>query len=83
MIITKEILIEKDACNAGLEWFSRKYGEDAKVDHKTILDDLSIDKLNYGEWLLKNFELSGIYRHWDDIGQLIQQYRFVDGKIID
>jgi len=79
MLITLEILKEKQACKPALECFIKNFGESAELE--TILKKINSDKNNnYAFWLARDFKLSGEYKSWYENGNQLEISNFKNGK---
>jgi len=53
MLINREWLKEKDACEGGRLWFYEKYGKDAEIESLIVLDALiADDRLSDANWFV-------------------------------
>ena len=77
--ITKEKLIQLQACKEGFDYFKENFPDGGKI--QDILEQIKKDKKNYSYWLFENLKLSGLYEWFHENGTIKSRGNYIDGKL--
>ena len=81
--ITLSFLKEKKACEDGIEWFNKNFGNEANVDKvkELLIKEKQYNWLEWLGWLYENAELTGEFKWYYDNGQLRKHCFYKNGKV--